>query len=128
MSGEAGLGQSRGALDGVVLRRYRQSIMHCSQHSGLRRLRALLVIALTLVPLALSGHQHAAPQRGAADSCAVCVAAHHAPAANLAPLPHLVPILDGFRITAAGVTAPAHVFRPLQVGRAPPLPLIARVT
>lgn len=88
------------------------------------RIGALFIIALTVVPLALSGHQHTTTE---ASPCAACVATHHAPAANLAPLPRIAPTLYSFPLAATQVAAPVHVFRPFKTGRAPPVLLTARV-
>jgi hypothetical protein len=94
---------------------------------ALQRVGAVFVIALTLVPLALSGHHHKALDAGASRSCAVCVATHHAPGARLPLVPRVAPVLHSFQLPETRVVAPAHVFRPFRTGRAPPALFTARV-
>ena len=88
---------------------------------ALRCVGTLFVIALTLAPIALSGHHHTTFEGGASSRCAMCVATHHAPAVHLPLLPRIVPILHGFQLPASHVVAPAQVFRPFTTGRAPPV-------
>ncbi|HXQ23401.1 MAG TPA: hypothetical protein VN812_17120 [Candidatus Acidoferrales bacterium] len=85
----------------------------------------MVIGVLTLVPLAFSGHTHAASS--APDTCAVCVATHHAPAARQPLLPRIAPVLHVFHVAAPCVAAPAHVFRPFKAGRAPPVLSTARL-
>jgi hypothetical protein len=94
------------------------------RYHALQRVGAIFIIALTLVPLALSGHHHTTAE-GPESCCAICVAAHHAPAASLVLLPRIAPILHSFTFVATPVGAPVHVFRPFTAGRAPPLSLFA---
>jgi len=88
------------------------------RHRTSRLASILLLVALALVPLALTGHAHGDP--AAARACAMCVVAHHAPAVataapgcavavvvlSRAPLPPLLP-------TSLAEHAP-------HAGRAPP--------
>lgn len=82
--------------------------------------RALLVIALTLLPLALEAHHHTTPYGSAPDSCRLCAVVHHTPAA-LSPVQFcVVPLLHDIALPALGETPPARAFRMLESGRAPP--------
>jgi hypothetical protein len=94
---------------------------------ALQRVGALFIIALTLVPVALSGHHHRITQSSTSDQCPICVATHHAPAASPAPLPRLAPIFHSFPLATTPVAAPAHAPRPFRNGRAPPLLFAARI-
>lgn len=83
-----------------------------------RRMRVFVLAALMLVPLVSSGHHHAATTSPA--SCAVCIAAHHAPAV-------VVPAPAAFALALSPVAAQAPTFEapPRRVhspntGRAPP--------
>jgi hypothetical protein len=88
--------------------------------------RALLLVALLLAPLALSGHAHADETAGAAR-CATCIAAHRTPGLMpaLASLP--APAVDSVAFVAAAPTAPVRVDRAHHAGRAPPPALPALV-
>jgi hypothetical protein len=94
-----------------IMRRWRQVL----QRGG-----ALLFVVLTLVPLAVSGHYHPTPHASAPASCALCVAVHHAPAAQSSIHLHVAPILQLDAIPAQGLAALIQVFRPFAAGRAPP--------
>jgi len=81
--------------------------------------RGLVLAALLLVPVVTSAHHHAADS-ASAESCAVCLVAHHAPAAVTA-----APV--AFSLTLASVAPetiqvdpPAQRLRTPIAGRAPP--------
>ena len=91
------------------------------RHLALRRFGTLCVLALLLVPLALSGHQHSGIRPSSADACAVCVATSHSPAVNAPLKPQLTPTLQNLTVVAHTVSAPAHSYRSFKAGRAPPV-------
>jgi hypothetical protein len=84
----------------------------------MRWLSALFFAALLLVPLAERGHSHV--DRDLAKPCAVCVVAHHSPAAT-APLVS-VGVASALTLVASvfAVTAPARHHHSPQSSRAPP--------
>ncbi len=92
----------------------------------LGRWGVFFIVALTLLPLTLSGHHHTTTE-ASQSPCAICVAVHHAPAANFALLPHIALILHSFAFVATPVRAPVHVFRPFTASRAPPLAFLVRL-
>ncbi len=91
------------------------------RYRALQRVRVLLIIALTLVPLALSGHFHTTTQRSAPDSCAACVVTHHSRAASLSLLPVAAPLLNSSAVEVSIAAAPADVSRSFRSGRSPPV-------
>ena len=89
------------------------------EHS-LRCAAAFFFVALTVVPLAASGHYHTTTE-AAQNPCAVCAVALHAPTVAPPLLPRITPILHSFAVAAAASGAPVQIFRPFTAGRAPPL-------
>jgi len=92
------------------------------RNHALAVVRVSVLVALTLVPLALSGHFHANPEGSSSSTCALCVATHHAPAAQIALLPWTAPILGTVQLQTATFRAPGWVFQLYTPGRAPPSP------
>jgi hypothetical protein len=90
-----------------------------SRNSIGRRTSVLLLLLLMLVPVALSGHGHAA-RRTASDPCAACAVAHHAPVLHAAPLPALAIAFSCLVTLAASVVAPPRNDVAPHAGRAPP--------
>ncbi len=79
-----------------------------------------LLIALLLVPVALSGHRHAT--HGAQSvPCATCLSVLHTPAANAAPVAHVDPVFVGMRVCDGAPAAQHTGEAPLALGRAPPV-------
>jgi hypothetical protein len=87
-----------------------------------QRVGVLFVLALTLVPLALSGHFHTAADQGTLDACAGCVVRHDSRATSPSPAPVTAPVFDSFAVVVCIAAAPPCISRPLRNGRAPPLP------
>ncbi|MBI2963713.1 MAG: hypothetical protein HYY35_08155 [Deltaproteobacteria bacterium] len=80
---------------------------------------AIVLAALLLVPFFERGHSHAS--RDVVRPCAVCVAAHHSPAAPV-PLLALAAAAGAEGVAAlAPAAAPVHRHRSPHSGRAPPL-------
>jgi hypothetical protein len=91
---------------------------------GLRLLSVVFLAALVLVPLVESGHSHG--DRDATRPCAVCVVAHHAPAATTSIAVQTVALAAAAPAVRSIVTVPAPVDRSPHSGRAPPsLPYIS---
>jgi hypothetical protein len=95
--------------------------MNVLRQRGKRFFIALFFAALVLVPLLESGHTHA--NGDLAKPCAVCVMAHHSPAAQAqivlaAALTHLAPLA-----ISTVVAPPARCDHSPQSGRAPPFAL-----
>ena len=84
----------------------------------LRRMRALVLAVLLLVPVVSSGHHHVTTESSA--PCAVCIAAHHAPAVLSVP-PAAVALALALTTTSPPVfETPAHRVHSPNAGRAPP--------
>ncbi len=83
-----------------------------------RQMRGLVLVALLLVPLVSSGHHHAASASSA--PCAVCIAAHHAPAV-VTPSPAVIALMLSLAKTPLlTLETPAHRVHASNAGRAPP--------
>jgi len=92
--------------------------MTALRHRGVRILSALFFAALILVPLLESGHSHA--RSDLAKPCAVCVAAHHSPAATT-PIASLgAPSTVAPVAVVTAVAAPVRRAHSPHSGRAPP--------
>jgi hypothetical protein len=92
-----------------------------------RRVRALFLVALTLVPLAAGGHFHAAAQDGTPDSCAACMVKHQAGTTLVIVQPAIVPLPTISTVVVSVAVVPAFIFRPLRIGRAPPTLFASRI-
>ena len=88
--------------------------------AGTRSGRALLLVALLLVPLLASGHHadHTSPGR----PCAVCLVAKHSPAVSTSLTAVSGPVLLSLRAAHAPIAQPLHRERPAETGRGPPPP------
>src|SRR5258705_13920278 len=95
--------------------------MRTLRHRALRRFGTLCVLALLLVPLALSGHQHGNTRQSSTDACAVCGATNHTPAVNTPLKPQLIPTLHNLPVVAQTVSAPVYSYQSFKAGRAPPV-------
>jgi len=82
--------------------------------------RVLFVIALTLVPFALEAHHHPVSSGGTPVSCPLCAVLHHTPAAMPPAQFCLAPLLQPLSLPVSRVAPPAHTFRLVTAGRAPP--------
>jgi len=85
-----------------------------------QRVRVFILVALSLVPIALSGHFHTATAGSTSDSCTACVVKHDSRIANLAVQPLSALVLHVSAVVVLIAAAPAHVSRPFRTGRAPP--------
>ena len=95
--------------------------MHAIRQIARRWATVCSLIGLLFVPIALSGHGHAAV--GVSAPCAKCVVAHHSPAAT-AKAPSLVaPVLLASPVVATTPATIAYQPAPTCVGRAPPIVL-----
>jgi len=92
------------------------------QYHVLQCVRVLVLVSLTLVPLALSGHFHSATERGTPDACVACVAQHQTHGACVSVAPVSAPVLNRSSVVASVTSAPAFVSLPFRTGRAPPAP------
>lgn len=101
--------------------------MKLRRHDALRRVTALFVVAVALVPLALSGHFHTKAEGSTPDACAACVVKHHTRTASLSLPPAPVPVLRSCVVAESIAAAPAHVALPFQTGRAPPAPFAGHI-
>lgn len=90
------------------------------QHHVLQCVRVFVLVALTLVPLALSGHFHNATEHGTPDSCVACIAQHQAHGACVSLAPVTTPVLNRSPVVAPVTSVPAFISRPFRTGRAPP--------
>jgi len=79
----------------------------------------LFLVALTLAPVALSGHWHAAHAARSAP-CATCLTVLHAPATSAPPVAHVDPVFRGWSVDDAASSAQCAGAAPVAVGRAPP--------
>jgi len=123
MGGSAGSAVQRvgGLIAGPAANR-RASTISRLRRTTLCRLGALVLVALTFVPVAASSHFHTATDQHTPESCAVCMVNHHTPAASLSiqPVAGLVRTISA--LVVFFVSAPTYVWRPLRIGRAPPVP------
>jgi len=90
------------------------------RHRATRIGGALLFAVLLLVPLLERGHTH--QNRDLARPCAVCVAAHHAPAATTPVVALAAPLAETTIAFIVPSSAPLRRSHSPQLGRAPPLP------
>src|SRR5262245_53390736 len=82
-----------------------------------------LLVALLLVPVALTGHRHASH---AAQPCATCLSVLHTPAASAPALAHVDPVFIGMRVCDGAPAVQSTDEAPVAVGRAPPVaPVLA---
>jgi len=91
------------------------------QHHVLQSVRVFVLVSLTLVPLALSGHFHNATERGAPESCPTCIAQYQAHGACVSLLPVITPVFNRSPLVVPVTSAPAFISRPFRTGRAPPV-------
>ena len=92
------------------------------RHRIVERLRLIALLALLLVPIAFSGHQHATNQ--VAQPCAVCVVTQHTPVTSTPnlPVPTLVALVT--TVVRETVATPPSLPPRAATGRGPPtLPL-----
>ena len=89
------------------------------RHGAGQRLGTFFVIVLLLAPLLWRGHTHANDQRSA-DSCAICVAAHHSPSLSTTLAPPIAPLLQWFAVAPAAIGAPVQLRAASHRGRSPP--------
>jgi len=93
-----------------------------------RRLRhpasILLLAALLLVPVALSGHTHVGQST---HPCSICAVTHHAPIASSPAPPDVVQALVGVLAAPGSILAPVRTDQAPHAGRAPPAFLLTVV-
>jgi hypothetical protein len=90
------------------------------RHGAFSRGAHLLVAALLLVPLLLSGHQHHPAQRVTSSPCATCVLTHFSPTATAPVTPQVAPRVEIIAVAFEGFVAQVHAYRSPKAGRAPP--------
>jgi len=93
--------------------------MNALRHRAIRVAGAILFAALLLVPVLESGHSHA--NKDLARPCAVCVAAHHSPAATAPVVAVAGTVTRAATAVLAPSIAPLRRAHSPQSGRAPPL-------
>jgi hypothetical protein len=81
------------------------------------RASVLLLAALLLVPVALSGHNHVGQRT---HPCSVCAVTHHAPIVNTPALPAFTAQFASLVSVARSTPAPARTDQSPPTGRAPP--------
>jgi hypothetical protein len=81
----------------------------------------VVLVALLLVPTLLHGHRHPASDTPA--SCALCVATHHTPAVQAAPLAAPAPVARAVALTFVPDLPSTPGARRPHTGRGPPLAL-----
>src|SRR5689334_9846716 len=96
---------------------YPPMLMRASQHRLRRRASVLMLAALLLVPIALSGHTHSGP---VTHPCSVCAVTHHAPIVSTPALPTLVAALARQLVVAPPTSVGQRVDLAPRTGRAPP--------
>ena len=84
-----------------------------------RRATVAFLVALLLVPVALSAHNHAS-EASRAHPCAACTVAHHLPILSTATTAVLVVALVYSATRTAPALAPLRVDHAPRSGRAPP--------
>jgi len=89
-----------------------------------RRASVLLLAALLLVPVVLSGHSHA---RESTHPCSICAVTHHAPIVSTPALQVFTTELARPLIIAPRVSAGTRLEQAPRTGRAPPLRSLAVV-
>lgn len=93
--------------------------MDALRHRCARIVSAIFFAALLLIPLFERGHSHA--NRDLARPCAVCVAAHHSPAAPVPVFALAASAANADVALLAPAAVPVRRDRSPQSGRAPPL-------
>jgi hypothetical protein len=98
--------------------------MAALQHGLRHRASVLLLAALLLVPIALSGHNHVSE---GTRPCSICAVTHHAPAVSAPAAPQFASrftvLLPAMRTTLA----PSRTDQAPRAGRAPPADLVTVV-
>jgi hypothetical protein len=84
--------------------------------------QALLLVALVLLPTVARAHWHR-DHTDARRPCATCVVAHHSPALSAPRLADVRPLFERRLLAPRSPLAPARHDRPMEAGRAPPLPV-----
>lgn len=92
--------------------------MNALRLRGVRLLGAIFFAALLLVPLVERGHSHV--DRDLAKPCAVCVVAHHSPAATALVVAFVVASALAFVAFVFAVAAPSGRTHSPATSRAPP--------
>jgi hypothetical protein len=92
--------------------------MHLTRKRHRRPINVLLLVALLLVPVALSGHAHAGP---VTHPCSICAVTHHAPIVNTPAMPPLATQVVVRLWTPPSAPARVSLDRAPRTGRAPPL-------
>jgi hypothetical protein len=84
----------------------------------------LLLVALLLVPVALSGHTHVGQST---HPCSICALTHHAPILGSVAPPDLGHALVVVLAAAGAALAPVRTDVAVHAGRGPPLTLLTVV-
>src|SRR5882724_9978544 len=92
------------------------------RHRFRHRASVLLLAALLLVPVALSGHSHA---RESTHPCSICAVTHHAPIVSAPALQVFTAELARPLIITPRASAGTRLDQAPRTGRAPPFGLLA---
>jgi hypothetical protein len=107
-------------LDSVSERALQLAALMARMRDRFRRRATIgFLVALLLVPVALSAHNHAS-EASSTHPCAACTVTHHLPILSTAGA---APLVVAVVCTAAGAprfVAPSRVDRAPRIGRAPP--------
>ena len=98
--------------------------MTIARQRRVRRLGPLLLVALLLVPIVASSHDHAA--HPAAQPCATCVVTQHAPVVSAPVLPVAATSRLVLRVELQAVTAPEAPTARRATERGPPPVLLVQ--
>ena len=85
-----------------------------------RKLAALGLAVLCLVPAVLSGHHHDAEAGETRTECSVCIVTSHAPAAAPARVAIVTAATRSLPVLVFEAPAPARIYLHRALGRAPP--------
>jgi hypothetical protein len=103
---------------------YTRLLMESLQHRFRRRANVVLLAALLLVPIALSGHTHATQST---HPCSVCAVTHHAPIVSTPALPVFAEQAARPLFVATAMPVGARIDHAPRTGRAPPFGLLSLI-
>src|SRR5437762_3346532 len=100
-------------LDNVSPAPYTRNLMESLQHRFRARASVVLLAALLLVPVALSGHKHVGQRT---HPCSICAVTQHAPIASTPALPQSASLLASLSSTPPAALASARTDQPPRAG------------